>query len=239
MIKTILFDLDGTLLPMDAKEFVQKYFKALTIKFMNLGYDHELVLKGVIAGIKAMYKNDGIVTNEIVFWQAFEKMTSISKIECEHHFLDFYQKEFVEIGNSLQHNEIMIKAVKLLVEKGYRLLLTTNPLFPANAVNQRISWAGIDPCIFTLKTSYETSHYTKPNLKYYQEVISQENLEIDECLMVGNDIVEDGVIEILGIPLYLVTDCLINWDNQPITSKYHGSSQEFYQFVLQLPSLND
>lgn len=239
MIKTVLFDLDGTLLPMDIDEFVQKYFKALTVKFANLGYDQELILKGVFAGIKAMYKNDGTNTNEIVFWQSFELAANIERSECESQMLDFYQNEFVEIGKALVQNEKMIKAVKLLVKKGYRLLLTTNPLFPASAVDQRINWAGIDPAIFALKTSYETCHYTKPNLKYYQEIIAQENLNLDECLMVGNDVIEDGVIETLGIPLYLVTDCLINRDNQPIKSKYHGNSQEFYDFVVKLPDLNN
>ena len=39
MIKTVLFDLDGTLLPMDQDNFVKAYFKNLAIKLAPHGYD--------------------------------------------------------------------------------------------------------------------------------------------------------------------------------------------------------
>ena len=37
-IKTILFDLDGTLLPMDEKEFIKGYFGMLCAKLAPFGY---------------------------------------------------------------------------------------------------------------------------------------------------------------------------------------------------------
>ena len=40
-IKMILFDLDGTLLPMDQNHFVKTYFGALAKKLAPLGYDPE------------------------------------------------------------------------------------------------------------------------------------------------------------------------------------------------------
>ena len=38
-ITTVLFDLDGTLLPMDQDEFVKAYFGALAKKMAPHGYD--------------------------------------------------------------------------------------------------------------------------------------------------------------------------------------------------------
>lgn len=235
MINTILFDLDGTLLPMDIDAFIKLYFTALSTKFAALGYDRSLVLKGVIAGTKAMVENEGQASNESVFWDVFEQVTNLSKAACEEDFSAFYTHEFKDLSKYMTQNETMREAVSVLIQKGYRLLLTTNPMFPKIAVEERVRWAGIDANAFSMMTSYEYCHYTKPNIKYYEEVIKKENLQIDECMMVGNDTIEDGIIETLGIPLYLIKDYLINKNNEPLHSKWHGSSEEFLSFVKNLP----
>ena len=49
-ITTVLFDLDGTLLPMDQDLFTKKYFGALAAKLAPHGYDPEQLIKGVWAG---------------------------------------------------------------------------------------------------------------------------------------------------------------------------------------------
>lgn len=237
MMNTVLFDLDGTLLPMDLDEFVKIYFGSLSKKFAQLGYDPEKILNGVVTGTKMMIKNDGSATNEEVFWKAFESITSITEKECEEDFTNFYHNEFTELAKYTKQSEQMREAVKILADKGYRLLLTTNPMFPKMAVEERVRWAGIDSNVFSMMTSYEYCHYTKPNVNYYKEVIENEQLVLEECMMVGNDAIEDGVIETLGIPLYLVTDHLINRNNEPLKSRWHGNSSEFLAFVKELPEI--
>ena len=49
-IKNILFDLDGTLLPMDQDIFVEKYTKGLAKHMMPYGYDPRLLIKGLWMG---------------------------------------------------------------------------------------------------------------------------------------------------------------------------------------------
>lgn len=237
MIKNVLFDLDGTLLPMDLEEFTKLYFGCLYQRFHSLGYDADLVLKGVMSGTKVMMENDGINTNEEVFWKRFELVTSIRKQACEEDFTNFYTHDFAQLGAHTTQNKNMMEAVNLLLDKGYRLYLTTNPLFPKMAVEQRVAWAGLQPEMFALMTSYEVCSYTKPNVNYYRDVIEKMGLEVSECMMVGNDAIEDGVIETLGIPLYLVEDHLINKNNEPLTSKWHGSSDAFLAFVKDLPKV--
>lgn len=70
-MNTVLFDLDGTLLPMDQEAFIRLYFGALTQKFEPYGFDPQKLIQGLWAGMKAMQENDGSKTNEDVFWQAF------------------------------------------------------------------------------------------------------------------------------------------------------------------------
>ena len=70
-LTTILFDLDGTLLPMDNDEFTRGYFKLLAAKMAPLGYEPKRLVDAVWTGTAAMVKNDGSRSNETAFWQAF------------------------------------------------------------------------------------------------------------------------------------------------------------------------
>ena len=59
MIDTILFDLDGTLLPMDNDIFTKGYFKGLAAELIPFGYDAKPLVDAVWHGTAAMVKNDG------------------------------------------------------------------------------------------------------------------------------------------------------------------------------------
>ncbi|MDD5919413.1 MAG: hypothetical protein PUD73_10075 [bacterium] len=62
-VTAILFDLDGTLLPMDQNEFIHAYFSALAKKVAPLGFAQEPFLASMWKGTGAMLKNDGARTN--------------------------------------------------------------------------------------------------------------------------------------------------------------------------------
>ena len=117
------------------------------------------------------------------------------------------------------------------------MILATNPLFPALATKARIGWAGLDESMFDVVTTYENCSFTKPNIEYYKALIKENHLVVEECMMVGNDSLEDGVIETMGIPLYLVEDYLIHREDTPLKSKWHGKSEDFLAFVNALPSI--
>ena len=70
-LKAVLFDLDGTLLPMDQDLFVKSYFKGLAAKLASHGYESQKLLKVIWDGTGAMIKNDGSCRNEEIFWKIF------------------------------------------------------------------------------------------------------------------------------------------------------------------------
>ena len=74
MLTTILFDLDGTLLPMDQEVFVKDYLSRLAAKMVPYGYDPQQLVKAVWRGTGAMVANSGRKTNEAVFWETFVAM---------------------------------------------------------------------------------------------------------------------------------------------------------------------
>ena len=114
---------------------------------------------------------------------------------------------------------------------GLRVALATNPLFPRVATHSRIRWAGLEPEDFELVTTYESSRFCKPNLRYYEEILDQLQVQPGECLMVGNDADEDMVAERLGMRVFLLTDCLINRHEQDISRWPRGSFDALLAYV--------
>ena len=168
MIKNILFDLDGTLLPMDMEKFTQGYFKRLVMKAAPRGYEPEKLIKSVWAGTAAMVKNNGGITNEEAFWNKFSEIYGKEKAGADKPMFDeYYCKEFSGVREDCGFDPAAAETVKTLKEKGFALVLATNPIFPAAATESRVEWAGLDKNDFLLYTTYENSHYCKPNPKYY------------------------------------------------------------------------
>ena len=100
------------------------------------------------------------------------------------------------------------------------------------------SYHGFDPCDVDHITTYEVSSYCKPNIEYYKEILSKIGKSPEDCMMVGNDVDDDMCVQALNMPCYLITDCLINKKNQSIDHLIHGTMDEFYAFVLELPRLS-
>ena len=234
MIKNILFDLDGTLLPMDQDKFTKGYFGRLVKKLAPLGYDPQKTVDGIWAGTAAMVKNDGTVTNEEAFWKKFSEIFGEKSLDDKPVFDEFYRVEFEEVKSDCGFNPDAAKAVKRLKERGFRLILATNPIFPAFATESRIKWAGLDKEDFELYTTYEDSHYCKPNPEYYREITERLSLDPAECLMVGNDAEEDTAAEKLGIKVFLLTDCLINKKERDISAYPHGGFEELLKYTEEL-----
>ena len=230
-ISTILFDLDGTLLPMDQDQFVKYYFGLLVKKLAPLGYDPELLVQGIWKGTGAMVKNDGSVSNEDAFWNCFNQVMSKNAREDEPHFRQFYENEFGGAQAACGFNPKAAEAVKAIKEKGFRVALATNPIFPAIATESRTRWAGLDVGDFEYFTAYENSRHCKPNPAYFQDVCDALGVSPEECLMVGNDAIEDTAAEKLGIRVFLLTDCLINKDGRDISRYPQGGFDDLLKFV--------
>ncbi len=231
MIKVIMFDLDGTLLPMDQEVFVKAYFKGLAKKLMPYSYEPQALTDAIWQGTYAMVKNDGKENNEAVFWKAFANIFGEKVYQDEKHFEDFYKNEFQDVKNVCGYNEKAKEVVKTAKELGYRCVLATNPIFPAIATISRCAWAGLDINDFEIYTTYENIGFCKPNPLYYQEIIKRLGVKPSECLMVGNDVKEDMIAETLGAKVFLLTDCIINKENKDVSSYPSGDFDKLIEYI--------
>lgn len=235
-MNTILFDLDGTLLSMDAEKFEKSYFNEIGKSFSDLMEPMELG-KHIWGATKAMVSSLDERTNEEVFMEDFNIRVNNRLHEFRHRFDDFYDNEFLRVQNSVKSEEHMIKSVKMLKDKGYNVIVVTNPLFPLKAIHHRIRWAGFEPEDFTYITSFEKNHYCKPQIKFYEEVLEDINKTPEECLMVGNDTVEDLVAKNIGIKTYLINNNILNKSQKSYITDYEGNYEEFYKFIESLPCI--
>ena len=231
MITTVLFDLDGTLLPMDQDVFLKAYLGGLAEKMAPHGYDPRRLVPAIWAGTEAMVKNDGSVRNDTAFWNTFSAVLGRDAQADEAIFEDFYRKEFQLVKNVCGYDPLAAQAVRDIKAMGYRVVLATNPLFPAIATYSRARWAGLEPEDFDLITTYENACHCKPNPDYYRDILDTLGLKAEECLMVGNDVGEDMIARELGMKVFLLTDCIINKDNRDISRYPQGSFPELLAYI--------
>ncbi len=236
-INTILFDLDATVLPMDMDTFVQKYFHEMAIHFHDLIDGRELA-KIVMTCTEIMVKNTEDRRNEAVFFEHFAKMIEGDVKVYQDRFDTFYDSGFLNAEAATLKNEDMIKSIKLLKGKGYTLALATNPLFPMKANHHRVRWAGLSPDDFSYISSIENNNYCKPQLDYYREVLSAIGKTPDECMMVGNDALEDMIAGKLGIKTWLIEDHMLNKHGVEIQADERGSYADFRAFVERMPFIS-
>lgn len=232
-IQHILFDLDGTLLPMVQDEFVKFYMPLLAKAYISKGVPVEpkKFIGAVWAGYEAMVKNDGSRTNREAFWSYIDPELPVSAEESEHIAVEFYGNEFNQAICTTKPTPLADRIVKTAREKGLGTYLATNPVFPRCATMNRIGWAGLDAEDFRVITTYETCTYCKPNPEYYRKILDKFGLDPADCLMVGNDVGEDLSIRTLGVKTFLVTDTMENKNNLPIETEYQGSLKELLEFV--------
>ena len=231
MIKAVLFDLDGTLLPMDEKIFIKDYFSALIKKISPHGYDPDQLVSGVWKATKSMMTNNGENFNEHVFWEDFSKIMGEEILEHMPLFEDFYNNDFDLLSTSCGYNEKAKVVVDRVKNMGYRVVLATKPVFPKAATEKRLKWVGLSPQDFELCTTYENTSYCKPNIKYYEHILTEIGCKPEECLMVGNNATEDMIASTLGMKVFLLTDCLINKEEKDISNYPSGSYDELIKYI--------
>ena len=237
MLDTILFDLDGTLAPFAQDEFIRVYFKALVSRVTPMGYKPDDMIDALWQGVSAMTGNDGSRTNRQIFWESFTQKLGIQALALENILNDFYAREFDSVRTVLRETADRGPLLRGLRERGYGLVLATNPIFPAVAVETRLGWVGLRPEDFDYVTTYENSRRSKPNPDYYRDILSHIGRQGENCLMAGNNPVDDAAALQAGISVYLVTDYMENPDGAPIEDYPHGGFRDLAASLERLPAL--
>lgn len=237
MINTILFDLDGTLLSMDTDLFIKNYFGYIADHLKDYFTQEEVVRLFWKCTEKVIASNDGSKTNEQVFFESFFSEVDVDQAELVPVLNEFYATKFSLLQHIAESKREMIEAISILKDKGYELVIATNPIFPEVAIKQRVAWAKLNVEDFKHITTFEQSHFTKPNINYYHEVLHTIDKQAENCLMVGNHIDEDMISNTIGIDTYLITNHVMGDETNKANVKYEGNYTDFLKFVNELKTV--
>lgn len=211
-MKAILFDLDGTLLPLDEKLFVDIYFTELSKVFSEYNIESNKLVEAIWTATHEIIKNDGKRTNEEAFWEKFKSIINIDLSNVKEVLEKFYANEFfTKLKKCSTENNLAKVAVNLAKKNGRKVVLATNPVFPIDAL-VRLKWTGLDIDDFDYVTHYSNSSFSKQNPKYYLDLCKKLDVEPKECLMIGNDERQDiFAASSAGMNCYLVTDYIYTY----------------------------
>ena len=232
MYKNFLFDLDGTLLPMDMKYFVELYVAAFCKCLAPVTkIESKPLMDSIWASVAQMARNDGDCLNETVFWRTMNSRCKRDMRVFSDNFDSFYRGEFSVCRAATKVQPLAKVVVDYIKKRGGRIIVATNPIFPKSSTYTRIEWAGLNVNDFSYITTYDNSSACKPNLNYFEEVCSVCGIHPEESLMIGNDVDEDMISSRLGFDTFLVTDCLINRKEKDITVWRRGSFPELMKAI--------
>ena len=90
-----------------------------------------------------MIKNDGTITNEEAFWRVFEKQYGERSLKDKKVFDEFYQVDFSNTKMFCGENEYAKQIVDLAKARGFKTILSSNPIFPKLAMVTRAGFVGL------------------------------------------------------------------------------------------------
>jgi FMN phosphatase YigB (HAD superfamily) len=193
MTITLLLDLDNTLLHNNIDTFIPAYLKELS-GYLSDVVDPNRMSKALLSATQLMVANNnpGCRLKE-VFDESFYPAIGITEKQMTQTLESFYSQVFPSLIKFTSINPAAIILVKTAFERGYRVAIATNPLFPRTAILQRLAWAGLpaNEFPFALIPSYETFHFAKPNPAFFTEFLAQLGWEEGPVIMVGDDMIND------------------------------------------------
>ncbi len=201
--RTLLFDLDGTLLDVEMRSFLEAFFPLAAARFAAPGH-RRLAAQAMQEAARAMMlATDGGRTLDHVFLEAFAPRVGGLPEEVRRTLAAFHREEFQRMRRLVRP----IPGARALLHwartMGYELALATNPVFFLEAIRARARWAGIERIPFALVTSAERMRWAKPHPGYYEQILVLLKRRPEQCLMVGDDPHMDMAAREVGIATWL------------------------------------
>ena len=232
VLQAVLFDLDDTLLVNDSHTFMRGYFGLLR-QHVPLSFEPDDFVQEVLRCTKVMMAStDTAVSNYDTFWSAFSQQSD-DAATVETYLDQFYLEQFPKLQSLTSSYPQTADFVKACFEAGLQVVIATNPVYPLQAIEERLLWAGVPVTAFpyALVTAQETMHSTKPHCAYYEEILDKIGCAPEQALMVGDSWENDMLPAAeLGMFTYWVALAQEIPPNADLITAY-GSFDQFGQWM--------
>lgn len=191
MIKAVLIDLDDTLLVNPTARFMQVYMERLESYAAQHWGLSSLRDQLISAGGGLMFNpRDMQRSNIALLLETLSASTHRTSDELLHMFNTFFASAaFESVRTCTKQVPAAPQVIERLKDAGYAVVIATNPIYVAEAIRQRLKWAGLpdDFSAYSFVTHAENMHFAKPHPAYYAEILGRVGVEPDEALMLGDD----------------------------------------------------
>jgi len=200
---TLLLDLDGTLLDVEMRSFLEAFFPLAATRFGGPG-ETSRISRAMGAAARAMMEaRDGARTVDLVFLETFAPAVGCTPAEARARFAAFYREEFERMRRFVRPLTGARAFVDHALGRGCELVLATNPVFFLDPILARVRWAGLADVPFALVTGAELMFWTKPHAVYFRQILAMTGRRPEQCLMVGDDPRMDMAAKESGIATWL------------------------------------
>jgi FMN phosphatase YigB (HAD superfamily) len=213
MLKAVLFDLDNTLILYDEMEFFKRFIPRITDSFRDI-IPPDIFADKLVVATQSLMRNDGSLLNRETFLNVFTTDYEEHRDELWDRLLRFYTTELDQFRHLVAVPLGIEEVFDFLKRMHLKVVIASNPIWPREGQIKRFSWTGIEHA-FDFITHMENMFYCKPRLEYYTAICDEIEEKPEECLMVGNDLVNDMVAAKIGIKTFLMTDGIKTDESSP------------------------
>lgn len=225
-VQAVFFDLDGTLVDVDMELFVAGYLRLLTERMRDRAEPAQAA-RVLHRAVAAMFANsDADKTLEQILYDVLQVELSMSAEEYQASLEQFCRQDLDALRPLVTGHPLSSRLVDISLERGWKVVLATNPIFPRVVVDARLDWGALDRNAFHHVTAYETSRFCKPNPAFFEELLEKMEVPAEACLMVGNDVLHDLSASQVGIRTCLLTPWRINRPGVTFKADWQGRHEE-------------
>lgn len=235
MIKAVLLDLDNTLLQNNDESFAAAYLH-LVDDYLRQRWKHTEMSSVFLTAVRALAQmHDMEQTNSSLMFSVLCRQTGIPIPEIQAALADFHHTAYPLLQSQTQAVPDAATLVQYLRDQQYAVAIVTNPIYPAEAIQQRLVWAGLSGNFddYALVTNADIMRFTKANPAFYVEVVARIGIEPDEAIMVGDSLKRDvRPAKQVGLHTYHILPDARNGNNGP-PADAAGTLADFYLNVKQ------
>ncbi|MBI3557177.1 MAG: HAD family hydrolase [Deltaproteobacteria bacterium] len=202
--KTLLLDLDGTLLGSKPTLHLTFIFQTL-LYFARRGIGPVTALRALHGLRMGIERHQPGLVNSKRAARLFGDVLKLDEVPAKKMAVEMTHEVFAHLESCF----FPIRgAAEFLswARTRYELVLATNAVWPREIVMLRLKWAGLDPGMFNFIANNDEMHFTKPSTQYYEELLEKLKLRAEACLMIGDSVRKDLPARKTGIPVFLMSD---------------------------------
>lgn len=184
--EVLLLDLDNTLIHNPDRAFALGFLQLAEAHFQaTLGFPG--VAQIIRQSIRAMLAEHAHPTTSALQTHLIAEAASVPPERVTMAWQAFYRELYPQLRANVQPVKGVVDLLHALKGRGYRLVIATNPLYPASGVYQRMAWGGLPGRdFFEHITHSQNARHAKPHPAYYAQLLHHLGVPAARTWMIGD-----------------------------------------------------